>query len=290
MPVNPDVSPLYVNYNEHVLVHHESIPGHHTQYALAQELDLPSYQRFRVANPYLQDYQAQSYIEGWALYAEGLAWEMGLYEGDPLANLGRIRLRLIRTVRMVVDTGIHAKGWSLDEAAEYIREATGMAQSRAHLTRYLVNPGYACGYNVGGLKILEMRQRAREQLGDRFDIKEFHNTVLGHGILPIGVLEGVVDDWLAQEPSGAPADTLPANGGGSPVAEALASLQNLPFDAFLESSYRQLQLRDPDQLFVNGLAGEPRIPLPCRPIGQMGHRAVPSRRSIWLDTYTGVSV
>jgi uncharacterized protein (DUF885 family)/pimeloyl-ACP methyl ester carboxylesterase len=196
MPVNLDISPLYVNYNEHVLVHHETIPGHHTQLALAQELDLPRYQRFYSVNPYRQNYDFLAYVEGWAFYAEGLAWEMGLYDDDPFANLGRLRLRLLRTVRMVVDTGIHAKGWTLDEAAAYIRQATGMQQSRTRLTRYLANPGYACSYNVGGLKILEMRQRAMEQLGDAFDIKEFHNIVLGNGIVPIGILEHVVDDWI----------------------------------------------------------------------------------------------
>ena len=197
MPVNLDISPLYVNYNEHVLVHHETIPGHHTQIALAQELDLPGYQRFSNIHPYRQEYPFQAYTEGWAAYAEVLAWEMGLYKGEPLANLGRLRLRLLRTVRVVVDTGIHAKGWTLAEAADYLRDVTGTAPSDAELTRYLVNPGYSCGHNVGGLKILEMRQRAKDELGERFDIKEFHNTILGHGSLPIAVLEDVVEDWIA---------------------------------------------------------------------------------------------
>jgi uncharacterized protein (DUF885 family) len=210
MPVNLDISPLYVNYNEHVLVHHETIPGHHTQIALAQELDLPGYQRFYSVDPYRQDYQFQSYVEGWALYAEILAWEMEQYEGEPLANLGRLRLRLLRTARVVVDTGIHAKGWTLAEAADYLREVTGTAPSDAELTRYLVNPGYACGANIGGLKILEMRQRARDELGERFDIKEFHNTILGHGILPICVLEDVVDDWIAEELNRAAGTDSPA--------------------------------------------------------------------------------
>jgi len=244
MPVNLEFSPLYVNYNEHVLVHHETIPGHHTQNALAQELDLPGYQRFYSVNPYLQNYAFQAYTEGWALYAEVLAWEMGLYEGEPLANLGRLRLRLLRTVRIVVDTGIHAKGWTLDEAAAYLQDVTGQSQSNAQLTRYLVNPGYPCGYNVGSLKILEMRQRAREELGDGFDIKEFHNTILGNGILPIGVLEDVLDDWIAEELNRAA------------IADSLAQLEGLPIDEFFERSYRQLQLRDPDAVVVNGLADE----------------------------------
>ena len=197
MPVNPEINPLWFNYNEHVLVHHETIPGHHVQISLAQELEIPNIRRFYSVNPYKQDYRFLAYVEGWALYAENFAWEMGLYEGEPLANLGRLRLLLLQTVRMVVDTGIHAKGWTLDEAAEYLESVTGMTQNRAGLTRYLVEPGYPTGYNIGVLKIMEMRQRAKDQLGEAFDIKEFHNAILGHGVLPIGVLEGLVDDWLA---------------------------------------------------------------------------------------------
>ena len=244
MRINLSVSPLYANYNELVLVHHETIPGHHTQLALAQELDLPGYQRFYSVSPYMQDYDFEAYVEGWAWYAEILAWEMGLYDGDPLANLGRLRLHLLRTMRLVVDTGIHAKGWTLDEAAAYLEEVTGMPQSHAGLTRYLVNPGYACGYNVGVLKMLEMRRRAVEKLGDRFDIKEFHNIILGNGIVPISVLEGMVDDWIDKK-LGQPS-----------VAGALAQFDGLPLDQFLKQSYRQLQLRDPDTLFVNGLADQ----------------------------------
>ena len=248
MPVNLDFSPLYVDYNEYVLVHHETIPGHHTQIALAQELDLPGYQRFYSVNPYLQNYAFQAYAEGWALYAEILAWEMGLYEGEPLANLGRLRLRLLRAVRPVVDTGIHAKGWTLDEAAAYLEDVTGQPQSRTRLTRYLVNPGYPCGYSVGGLKILEMRQRAREELGDAFDIREFHNAVLGHGVLPIGVLENALDDWIAEELHRAA------------LADSLAALQGLPIDEFFERYYRQLQLRDLDAVVVNQLTDEYGVP------------------------------
>jgi uncharacterized protein (DUF885 family) len=196
MPVNLDISPLYVYYNEHVLVHHETIPGHHTQSALAQELDLPLFRRYYCVNPFQQNYEFLAYVEGWALYAEGLAWEMGLYDGEPFANLGRLRLRLLRFVRMVVDTGIHAKGWTLADAASYLEEVTGMPQTNSMLTRYLVNPGYPCSYSVGVLKFIEFRQRAMEQLGDAFDIKDFHNVVLGNGILPFDILEGVVDDWI----------------------------------------------------------------------------------------------
>lgn len=197
MVTNPSISPLYVNYNEHVLVHHETIPGHHTQVALAQELDVPNFRRYYGVNPYLQDYILQAYPEGWALYGETLAWEMGLYADDPLANLGRLRLHLLRTVRSVVDTGIHARGWTLDQAAAYLEDVTGMPQNRSRLTRYIVNPGYPNGYNIGAMKIFELRQRAMDTLGEEFVIREFHDVVLGQGILPIGVLEKVVEDWIA---------------------------------------------------------------------------------------------
>jgi len=197
MPVNLEVSPLWVNYNEFVLLHHETIPGHHIQLALAQELELPGFQRYFSTHPYLQNYAFQAYPEGWALYAETLAWEMGLYEGEPLANLGRLRLKLLRTARLVADTGLHVQGWTLAEAAAYLEEVTGMPQNETRLTRYLVNPGYDTGYNLGGLEITAMRQRAMDQLGADFDIKEFHNTVLGHGIVPIWVLDQIVDDWIA---------------------------------------------------------------------------------------------
>ncbi|MFN2303886.1 MAG: DUF885 domain-containing protein [Anaerolineales bacterium] len=197
MPVNQSVSPLLYNYNEFVLTHHETIPGHHTQLSLAQELDLPPFQRFYCVNPALQDYALQAYAEGWAWYAENLAYEMGLYAGQPLANLGRLRLHLFRAVRMVVDTGLHARGWTLDQAADYLEQETGIPQEYAQLTRYLVNPGYPSGYSVGFITLNDLRQRAEAQLGKAFDIKQFHNVVLGSGVLPISVLEEVVEDWIA---------------------------------------------------------------------------------------------
>ena len=199
MPANLGLNPMLMRYNEFVLVHHETIPGHHTQISLAQELDLPLHQRYYCVNPYLEDYEFLAYAEGWALYGELLAWEMGLYEGEALANLGRIRLNLFRAVRPVVDTGIHAKGWTLDKAAAYLEEITGMPQSREMMTRYLVNPGYTASYTVGKLTLLELRQRAQEELGELFDIKEFHNVVLGNGVLPLSVLESVVEDWIADK-------------------------------------------------------------------------------------------
>jgi uncharacterized protein (DUF885 family) len=197
MVINPGINPMYANYNEYVLVHHETIPGHHTQLALAQELDLPSLQRYYAVNPYLQEYILQAFPEGWAFYSETLAWEMGLYGDDTLANLGRLRLHLLRATRSVVDTGIHAMGWTVDQAAAYLEEVTGMPQNRSLLSRYITNPGYPNGYNMAAIKIFELRQKAMYTLGEKFDIREFHDVILGHGTLPIGVLETVVNDWIA---------------------------------------------------------------------------------------------
>lgn len=196
MVINPGFSPLLVNYNEHVLVHHETIPGHHTQIALAQELDVPYLQRYYGVNPYTQEYILQAYPEGWALYGETLAWEMGLYDGDPFANLGRLRLLLLRAVRSVVDTGLHAKGWTFDQAAAYLEDVTGIPQDVSSLTRYITNPGYPNGYNTGAMVIFELRQNAMDTLGDEFDIQGFHDVILGHGLLPISVLQRVVNDWI----------------------------------------------------------------------------------------------
>jgi uncharacterized protein (DUF885 family) len=174
-------------------VFHETVPGHHLQGALTRELDLSTFQ---------QTLEINGYIEGWAVYAERLAWEMGLYEGDPLGNLGRLQFELSRAARLVVDTGMHAKGWSREEAAAYYTEATGSPASPESMDRYVILPGQGCGYTVGMLKILELRQRAMDELGAAFDIKAFHDVVLGHGPLPLSILERVVDAWIADQGSG----------------------------------------------------------------------------------------
>ena len=135
--------------------------------------------------------------EGWAVYAEYLAWEMGLYENDALGNLGRLGFELSRAARLVIDTGIHTKGWTRQEAAAYYEEATGRPASPSSMHRYIILPGQGCGYTIGLLKILELRQQAMDRLGDEFDIKEFHNVTLGNGPLPLEILEQVVDDWIA---------------------------------------------------------------------------------------------
>ena len=171
-------------------VYHETVPGHHLQIALARELDLPTFRRALVYN---------AYAEGWAVYAEHLAWEMGLYEDDPLGNLGRLDFELARAARLVVDTGIHALGWTRQDAADYYEEATGRPAHPVAMNRYVVLPGQGCGYTIGMLKILELRQRAMDQLGEIFDLKAFHNLILGQGSLPLEILDRVVEEWIENQ-------------------------------------------------------------------------------------------
>jgi len=177
------------------LAYHEAIPGHHFQIAIAQELDLPG---FRTA------VGSTAYTEGWALYAELLAYELGFYQDDPYGNLGRLQMELFRAARLVVDTGIHAKGWNFDQAVAYMQEHTGMPpeQVQFEVSRYIAWPGQATAYKIGMLKILEQRQLAMEQLGDQFDLKEFHNVVLGNGSMPLDVLERVVQDYIDSKLAG----------------------------------------------------------------------------------------
>jgi uncharacterized protein (DUF885 family) len=176
------------HYRMPTLTYHETIPGHHLQVALARELDLPTFRRALVFN---------AYAEGWALYAERLAWEMGMYEDDPLGNLGRLQYELLRAARLVVDTGIHDRGWTWQEGAAYFEEAMGWSHSQVHMVRYIIMPGQASGYKIGMIKILELRQRAMDALGEQFDLKEFHNVILVQGSMPLEILERVVDDWIA---------------------------------------------------------------------------------------------
>ena len=173
------------------LTYHEGSPGHHFQIAIGQALtDLPMLRRS--LNP-------SAFTEGWALYAEQLAAEMGLYRNDPFGDLGRLRAELFRSVRLVVDTGLHRKRWTPRQAIDYMRSHTGMPESevRNEVYSYLVQPGQACSYKIGHLKFVELRERAREALGERFDIRAFHELVLGNGAVPLAVLEASVDDWIS---------------------------------------------------------------------------------------------
>ncbi len=182
------------------LAYHEAIPGHHFQIAVAQELDLPG---FRTA------VGSTAYTEGWALYAEQLAYELGFYQDDPYGNLGRLQMELFRAVRLVVDTGIHAQGWTYSQAVDYMQTNTGMppGQVQFEVSRYITWPGQATAYKIGMIKILELRQRAMQQLGDQYDLKEFHNVVLGNGSMPVDVLERVVQDYIDAKLAGEPVNT-----------------------------------------------------------------------------------
>ena len=173
------------------LAYHEGIPGHHFQLAIAQELrGLPFFRRLI---PFT------AYVEGWALYAEKLAREIGFYKDDPYGELGCLDAEMLRAVRLVVDTGIHYKRWTREQAVAYMQEHTGMADESivSEVERYIVMPGQACSYKIGELKILELRAKARQALGDKFDLRQFHNILLKNGSLPLSLLEQVVMEYIA---------------------------------------------------------------------------------------------
>jgi len=175
------------------LAYHEGIPGHHWQISIAQELK--GVPQFRKVIPFT------AYAEGWALYCEWLAKQVGWYENDPFGDLGRLQAELFRAVRLVVDTGIHAKRWTREQAIAYMREKTGMGEKevKSEIERYIVAPGQACAYKVGMLKIQELRARAEKELGQKFDQREFHETVLKNGALPLEILEEQVNDYIRQK-------------------------------------------------------------------------------------------
>ncbi|WP_084397527.1 DUF885 domain-containing protein [Henriciella aquimarina] len=188
-----------------VIAYHEGIPGHHMQISIAQELeDIPM---FRTQAGFT------AYTEGWALYAEKLASEMPNTYETPLSEFGRYGSEIWRAIRLVVDTGLHSKGWTEEEAFEYFTENAAVTdgQARSEVQRYIVMPGQATSYKIGMLKILELRAHAKEELGDKFDIKAFHDTVLGGGALPLEILERRVNAWIdevkAEDGDAAPAET-----------------------------------------------------------------------------------
>jgi len=171
---------------------HEAAPGHHFQISLAQENDaLPAFQRFDGNN---------AFIEGWALYAESLGYEMGLYD-DPMQHWGTLDDEMLRAMRLVVDTGIHARGWSRDQAIDYMLANSGMGKTDAiaEVERYIANPAQALSYKIGALTIQELRRKAEAALGERFDIRAFHEQVLGSGALPLPVLRMKIENWIANE-------------------------------------------------------------------------------------------
>jgi uncharacterized protein (DUF885 family) len=174
------------------LVAHEAVPGHHLQTARALELrGLPAFRRSAF-------YAA--YGEGWALYAETLGPELGLY-ADAYSRFGHLQAQMFRAARLVVDTGLHAKGWTRQQAVSYMIEQTGKdpESMSAEVDRYLSNPGQALSYMVGQQRILVLREKARQALGSRFDIRQFHAVVLDQGPMPLDALERQVDDWIQRQ-------------------------------------------------------------------------------------------
>ncbi len=168
---------------------HEGQPGHHFQMAIQQELTLPKFRRYLWYD---------AYGEGWALYAESLGRELGVYD-DPYSYLGRLQSELVRAIRLVVDTGLHAKGWTREQTINYIMTTEGSteASARRATERYMVWPAQALSYKIGELKIIELRERAQKSLGKKFDIRAFHDELLGNGPLPLSMLESRMDAWVS---------------------------------------------------------------------------------------------
>lgn len=170
---------------------HEAVPGHHHQIALSQELDLPPFRRFGGFT---------AFIEGWGLYAESLGLEMGFYE-DPYSNFGRLSYEMWRACRLVVDTGLHAKGWTKQQAMDFMAENTALSlhNIEAEVNRYITWPGQALAYKVGELKMQELRDRAEAELGADFDVRRFHDALLENGAVPLSFLEAHIDGWIEAE-------------------------------------------------------------------------------------------
>jgi uncharacterized protein (DUF885 family) len=168
---------------------HEAVPGHHLQISLAQELaDLPEFRRHT-------GYTA--FVEGWGLYAESLGDELGLYQ-DPYSKFGQLTYDMWRSIRLVVDTGMHALGWTRERAIQFFRENNGKSDQdiQVEVDRYIVWPGQALAYKIGQLKFRELRTAAEQRLGERFDVRAFHDAVLEHSALPLGELESRVVQWI----------------------------------------------------------------------------------------------
>ncbi len=174
------------------LTAHESVPGHHHQIALQQELSVPDVRKYAAS--------FTAFVEGWGLYSEHLGIEMGLYD-TPEKNMGRLSFEMWRACRLVVDTGMHAKGWSKEQAIAFMKDNTALSDANieAEVNRYISWPGQALAYKLGELKIREVRARAEKALGTKFDLKRFHDAVLGQGPVPLDVLDRQINDWIAAE-------------------------------------------------------------------------------------------
>jgi len=177
-------------------LYHEAAPGHHFQLSLSQKIEgVPI---LRKLSPF------SAYSEGWALYAERSAKiDMNMYADDPLGDLGRLQAEMFRAVRLVVDTGMHARKWSREEAIDYMIEKTGNTDDEVtrEIERHVVRPGQATAYKTGQLAILGMRARAEASLGEKFNLREFHELILMNGAMPLSILDETVDDWIAQQQS-----------------------------------------------------------------------------------------
>ncbi|UTW55989.1 DUF885 family protein [Kordiimonas sp. SCSIO 12610] len=179
-----------------VIAYHEGLPGHHMQIAIQQELE--SVPTFRTQAGFT------AYSEGWGLYSELLAKEMEGTYADPYSEFGRLGSEIWRAIRLVLDTGLHSKGWTEDQAVDYFKANSAIteAQARSEVRRYMVLPGQATSYKIGMLKIIELRKKAEAALGDQFDIKGFHDTVLGGGAVPLTILERRIDQWVESVKAG----------------------------------------------------------------------------------------
>src|SRR5262245_52192294 len=175
--------------------YHEGVPGHHLQISIAQEL--PALPKYR------QQLHFTAYTEGWALYSERLGKEVGFYT-NPYNDYGRLNDEMLRAIRLVVDTGLHSKKWTRDQVVQFFRDHSAIAEVeiQSETDRYIVWPGQALAYKIGQLKILELREKAQKALGPKFDIRAFHDEVLGAGALPMGLLEKRIEDWIARTSRG----------------------------------------------------------------------------------------
>jgi uncharacterized protein (DUF885 family) len=188
--VNTYDLPSRPRYTMEALAYHEAVPGHHLQIALQQELDLPDFQRHSGFT---------AFVEGWALYSERLPKEVGFY-ADPYSEFGRLTFEAWRASRLVVDTGIHAFGWSRDKAIEYLEKNSALARHdiESEVDRYIAWPGQALAYKIGELEILAHRANAQRKLGERFDLREFHDAVLENGAVPLDILGETLNGWIVE--------------------------------------------------------------------------------------------
>ncbi|MCF6216013.1 MAG: DUF885 domain-containing protein [Emcibacter sp.] len=180
--------PLYV---QEALSYHEAVPGHHLQIAIQKELDIPIFRKFSGFT---------AFVEGWALYSERLGLEVGFYQ-DPYSDFGRLTYEMWRACRLVVDTAMHAKGWSRQKAIDFMVDNTSLSvhNIKTEIDRYITWPGQALAYKIGELRITALRHKAENALGEEFDIRDFHDTVLGNGALPIAILEEIVTEWIEEQ-------------------------------------------------------------------------------------------